>query len=177
MMTNYGSEELSVMLCRMVYLTYTRFKNGMDQAFSEQGLTMEQFLVLVNIKYNDVPMHIKNLADWLERSTNSMSMLVDRMVKAGLLRRVRDKRDRRAVNVSLTSKGEIAIERAGPAAWDEDKRTLANLFKMINYKLIEHLNPGADAEKMIERDIRERDYVMKHWHKQVQLTTPEVKRS
>jgi len=188
MMTNYGSEELSVMLCRMVYLTYTRFKNSMDRAFSEQGLTMEQFLVLVNIKYNDAPMRITDLADWLERNTNSMSMLVDRMVKAGLLRRVRDKRDRRVVNVSLTSKGEIAIERAGPAAWEfnqlcmsalsyKDKRTLANLFKMINYKLIEHLNPGADAEKMVESDIRERDYVMKHWHKQVQLPTPEIKRS
>jgi DNA-binding MarR family transcriptional regulator len=188
MMTNYGAEELSVVLCRMVNLTYTRFKNGMDQAFSEQRLTMEQFLVLLNIKYNDVPMRITDLAHWLERSTNSMSMLVDRMVKAGLLRRVRDRRDRRVVNVSLTNKGEIALERASPAAWEfnqlcmsplsyEDKCTLANLFKMINCKLVEHLNPGADAEEMVESDIRKRDYVMKKWRKQVHLTTPEVKRS
>ena len=97
-MAGYESEELSVMLCRMLYLSYTRFKNGLDRTLSECGLTMEQYLVLVNIRYNDAPMHITDLASWLERSTNSMSMLVDRMVKAGLLRRIRDKHeDRKSV--------------------------------------------------------------------------------
>ena len=52
MMQDYESEELSVMLCRMVTLTYTRYKNGMDHTLKEQKLTMEQYLVLVNIRYN-----------------------------------------------------------------------------------------------------------------------------
>ena len=176
-MTNYESESLSVTLWRMVDLTYTRFKNGMDKILSEQGLAMQQYLVLVNIKYSDAPMNITDLARWLERSTNSVSMLVDRMVKAGLLRRVRDKRDRRVVHVFLTSKAENTLEPANPAAWEfmqlgmsplsyEDKRTFANLSKMINYKLLEYLNPGADIEGMLKSDF-ERDYVMKQWRKQV----------
>jgi len=188
MMKNYGSEELSVMLCRLVYLTYTRYKNGMDQTLREQRLTMEQYLVLVNIRYNDAPMRITDLANWLERSTNSMSMLVDRMVKTGLLRRVRDKRDRRVVNVFLTSKAEAALEQASPAAWGfnqltmsalsyDDKNTFANLFKMVNSKLLGYLNPGATVEVMLESDLKQRDYVMKKWRKQVQLATPKVKRS
>ena len=187
-MAGYESEELSVMLCRMVYLTYTRFKNGMDQTLREQGLTMEQHLVLVNIRYNNAPMHITDLAHWLERSTNSMSMLVDRMVKAGLLRRIRDKRDRRVVNVFLTSKAEAALEQTAPEAWEftqltmsalsyEDKRTLARLFKMVNCNLLEHLSPGADADGMLEHDFKRRDHVMKEWRKQVQLATPKAKRS
>jgi DNA-binding MarR family transcriptional regulator len=188
MMTNYESDSLSVALWRMVYLTYTRFKNGMDKILGEQGLAMEQYLVLANIKYMDAPMHITDLARWLERSTNSVSMLVDRMVKAGLLRRVRDKRDRRVVNVFLTSKAENALEAANPAAWEfmqlgmsplsyKDQRTFANLSKMINYKLLEYLNPGADVEGMLESDFRQRDYAMKQWRKQVRLATPEVKRN
>ena len=187
-MTNYESESLSVTLWRMVYLTYTRFKNGMDKILSEQGLAMEQYLVLVNIKYIDAPMNITDLAGWLERTTNSVSMLVDRMVKAGLLRRVRDKRDRRVVHVFLTSKAENALEAANPAAWEfmqlgmsplsyKDKRTLANLSKMINYKLLEYLNPGADVEGMLKSDFRQRDSAMKQWRKQVRPATPEVKRS
>ena len=187
-MTDYESESLSVTLWRMVYLTYTRFKNGMDKILSEHGLAMEQYLVIVNIKYSDTPMNITNLARWLERTTNSVSMLADRMVKAGLLRRVRDKRDRRVVNVFLTSKAKNALEAANPAAWEfmqlgmsplsyKDKRTFANLFKMINYKLLEYLNPGADVERMLESDFRQRDYAMKQWRKQVRLATPEVKRS
>lgn len=187
-MTNYESESLSVMLWRMVYLTYTRFKNGMDKILSEQGLAMEQYLVLANIKYNDAPMNITDLAGWLERTTNAVSMLVDRMVKAGLIRRVRDKRDRRVVNVFLTSKAENALEAANPAAWEfmqlgmsplsyKDKRTFANLSKMINYKLLEYLNPGADVEGMLKSDFRQRDSAMKQWRKQVRPATPEVKRS
>ena len=187
-MTNHGFEEQSVMLWRMVYLTYTRFKNGMDRTLSEHGLTMEQYLLLVDLKTNDAPMNITDLARLLERSTNSISMLVDRMVKAGLLRRVRDRRDRRVVNVSLTSKAENALEPANPAVWEfmqlgmsslssKDKGTLANLCKPINYKLLEYLNPGADVEGMLTRDSKQRAYALKQWRKQVRLATPEVKRS
>jgi hypothetical protein len=115
-------------------------------------------------------------------------MLVDRMVKTGLLRRVRDKRDRRAVNVFLTSKAEAVLEQASPAAWEftqltmsalsyEDKHTFANLFRMVNSKLLGYLNPGATVEGILESDLKQRDYVMKKWRKQVQLATPKVKRS
>ena len=187
-LAGYESEELSVMLCRMLYLSYTRYKNGMDQTLREQGLTMEQHLVLVNIRYNDAPMRITDLAHWLERSTNSMSMLVDRMVKAGLLRRLRDKRDRRVVNVFLTSKAETVLEQASPASWefnqlamsalsDEDKLTLANLCKMVNCKILEYLSPGADTEAVLEHDFKRRDHVLKEWHRHVQLATPSAKRS
>jgi DNA-binding MarR family transcriptional regulator len=188
MMEDYVPEELSVMLCRMVYLTYTRFKNSMDQTLKEQGLTMEQYLVLVNVRYNNAPMRITDLASWLERSINSMSMLVDRMVKAGLLRRVRDKRDRRVVNVSLTSKAEATLEQASPAAWEfmqlimsplsyGEKLTFGNLFKNVNCKLIKYLNPGADVEGILESDIKQRDYVMKMWRTQAHLATPKAIRS
>jgi DNA-binding MarR family transcriptional regulator len=188
MMEDYRSEELSVMLCRTLYLTYTRYKNGMDQTLKEQGLTMEQYLVLVNVRYNNAPMRITDLASWLERSVNSMSMLIDRMVKAGLLSRVRDRRDRRVVNVFLTSKAEATLEQTSPAAWKfmqltmsslsrGEKRTLGNLFKNINCKLLEFLSPGVNVEGMIEHDFKQRDYVMKLWRLQAQLATPKAARS
>jgi len=188
MMQDYESEELSVMLCRMLYLTYTRYKNGMDQTLREQGLTMEQHLVLVNVRYNNAPMRITDLANWLERSVNSMSMLIDRMVKTGLLRRLRDKRDRRVVNVFLTSKAEATLEQASPAAWEfmqltmsplshVEKRSLGNLFKNVNCRLLEFLSPGVDVDGMIEHDFKQRDYVMKLWRMQAQLATPKAIRS
>jgi DNA-binding MarR family transcriptional regulator len=75
----------------MLSQAYTRYKNGMDQILAEHGLTMEQYLVLATVKYHDAPIRITDIARWLERSTNSITMIVDRMVKAGLLRRVRDR--------------------------------------------------------------------------------------
>jgi DNA-binding MarR family transcriptional regulator len=187
MTTNRELEDLSVALWRMAYQTYTRFKNGMDQVLAEQGLTMEQYLVLVTIKYSDAPVRITHVARWLERSTNSVTMIVDRMVKAGLLRRVRDRKDRRAVNVSLTSKAEKALEPANPAAWEfmqqgmsplssNDKNAFASLLKMINRQLLAYLNPGADVEGMIKNDSRQQEYLMKQWRKQPWLAAPKAKR-
>ena len=187
MTTNHELEDLSVTLWRTVYQTYTRFKNGVDRTLGEYGLTMEQYLVLVTIKYNDPPIRITDIALVLERSTNSISMLVDRMVKAGLLRRVRDRSDRRVVNVFLTSKAENALEPSNPAFWEfmqqgmsllsyEDKRTLAGLLQPINYKLLEYLNPRADIEGMVKTDVKQHDYRMKQWRKQPWLATLEAKK-
>jgi len=188
MTTNHEPENLSVTLWRMLYQTYTRFKNGVDRTLSEYGLTMEQYLVLVTIKYHDQPVRITDIASGLERSTNSVSMIVDRMVKASLLRRVRDRSDRRVVNVFLTSKAENAIKPANPAFWEfmqqgmsplsyKDKRAFTGLLKPINYKLLEYLNPGADVEGMLKSDSRQFDYQMKQWYKQLWLATPQAKRS
>ena len=99
-MANRELENLSVVLWRRMYQTYTRFKNAVDQTLSEYGLTMEQYLLLVTIESYGSSMRITDIGGWLERSTNSISMLVDRMVKAGLLRRVRDRSDRRVMYLS-----------------------------------------------------------------------------
>jgi len=187
-MTNHELEDMSVTLWRMLHQTYSRFKNGMDQVLSEQGLTMEQYLVLQTIKYHDAPIRITDIARWLERSTNSITMIVDRMVKAGLLRRVRDRSDRRVVNVFLTSKAENALKPANPAAWEfmqqgmsplspKDKNALASLLKILNRKLLAYLNPGADVEGMLKNDFKQQEYLMKQWRKQSRLANPEAKRS
>ena len=72
-MTNHELEDLNVTLWRGLYQTYTRFKNGFDQVLAEHGLTMEQYLVLATVKYHDAPVRITDVAQWLERSTNSVS--------------------------------------------------------------------------------------------------------
>jgi len=87
-----------------------------DLVYSKYGLTSEQFGVLGCIKSRG-PLRPIDLASLLERGPNSMSMLVDRMVKAGLVRRTRDKKDRRTVFVSMTDKGREAISPAALANW------------------------------------------------------------
>jgi len=188
MTTTHEHEDLSVNLWRAVYQTYTRFKNGVDQILREHGLTMEQYLVLATIKYRDAPVRITDVAHWLERSTNSVTMIVDRMVKAGLLRRVRDRRDRRTVNVFLTSKAENALQPANPAFWNflqvgmsplsyKDKNTFASLLKTVNHNLLEYLNPGADVKGMLRDESKQQSYMMKQWHKQPWLAAAKAKRS
>jgi DNA-binding MarR family transcriptional regulator len=111
MKTSIESEITIVKLWRQLYQTYTLLKQCEDRVIEEHGLTTEQFAVLGAMDYFVGPMNITDLARWLERSTNSITMLVDRMVKAGLVRRVRSKRDRRVVSVTFTSKGKMPLNR------------------------------------------------------------------
>jgi DNA-binding MarR family transcriptional regulator len=171
-MVNSELENLDWRLWRMVYQTYTRFKICLDQVFAEQGLTSEQYQMLAATKHLDAPVRITDIARWTERSTNSVTMIVDRMVKAGLVRRVRDRNDRRVVKVVITSKAESALKPANTAAMQffrkvmsplshEDAQTFAGMFKMINYKMLELLNPGADIEAILKNDSKRSAYLYK----------------
>ncbi|MHC1578838.1 MAG: MarR family winged helix-turn-helix transcriptional regulator, partial [Dehalococcoidia bacterium] len=125
----------------------------------EYGLTTEQYAVLTSIGYLGEPARITDIARWLERSTNSISMIVDRMVKASLVKRTRGKDDRRVVYVSFASKGQKAIKPATRAMFDVvrkillplphgDRISLFNLLGTVKYEMLQYLNPGIDVEKM-----------------------------
>ena len=135
-----------------------------DSVFKEYGLTTEQYGLLASVKSYGGSSRPIDLALLLERSPNSVSMLVDRMVKAGLVRRTRDRRDRRTVNVTVTGKGEKALEPATPAGWEfiqkilspisyEDKRALVGLLETAKCELLGYLNPEADMAEIIKNSV------------------------
>ena len=186
MTVNSKSENLVLRLWFLTHRVRDVLMTCEDQVFGEYDLTSEQYSVLVSIKYLREPVRITDVAHWLERSTNSVSMIVDRMVKAGLLRRVRDRKVRRVVNVFITSKGEKALKPAVLAGWEyirevlsplsyEDRRTLISLLKMINYKTLEYINPGADIEGMLRDEAKSHDNLMERLVQYLSSSTPEAK--
>jgi DNA-binding MarR family transcriptional regulator len=139
--------------------TYNLILKCEDKVFSEYRLTTEQHTVLMAIKHISGPVRITDLARWLDRSVNSVSMIVDRMVKAGLVRRVRDRKDRRTVFVSMTSKAEKAYVPATVAGWgliqeilsplsDEDRLILIRLLEMLRDKAYDYLDSGEVVEEV-----------------------------
>ena len=158
-----------------------------DSIFAEYGLTTEQFAVLAAVKSRGGSLRPTDLASILERSPNSMSMLVDRMVKAGLVRRIRDRRDRRTVHVSLTTKGENALKPATPMGWefiqkilspisDKDKHTLANLLETVKCELLGYLNPEVDMAEIIKNSVTNQPGLYERMIKNIFPSTPETKR-
>jgi len=121
-----------------------------DQAVAEFGITAEQYSVLMAMKGLDDPVKVTDVARRLERKVNSVSMLVDRMVNAGLVTRERDLPDRRAVRLGLTGKGQEASERAAPVVLrlveellsplsHEDMDTLVTLLDNLRENARKHL--------------------------------------
>jgi DNA-binding MarR family transcriptional regulator len=188
MTTNF--EENGNLVLRLWYMSHrTRalFKMCEDQIYGEYNLTMEQYAVLAAIKHIGGPARPTDIARWLGRSTNSISMIVDRMVKAGLVRRVRDRRDRRVVNVSITSKAEKALKPAILAGWEfiqkitspiayEDKHTFIRLHEALRYEILKYLNPGINVEKLARNEDKQHANLMERLIQYALPSTPEAKR-
>jgi DNA-binding MarR family transcriptional regulator len=157
-----------------------------DLIYSKYGVTTEQSGVLAAIKSRG-PLRPADLASILERSPNSMSMIVDRMVKAGLVRRTRDRKDRRAVFVSMTDKGRETIEPVVPAGWQfiheilsplsyDEQRALADTLETVKCELVGYLNPEMDMAEIVKKSLTRDPDSYKRLVKNVLPSAYEVKR-
>ncbi len=160
MTVNYESENTVLRLWLLLRRVGDTLMRCQDLLFSKSGLTTEQWGVLTAIKARG-PLRPSDLSRILERTPNSMSMLIDRMVRAGLVRRTRDRKDRRVVTVSFASKGEKAVQPAIIAGWefihevlsvitDNEQRDLANLLETVKCELDSYLEPEKDKAEIIK---------------------------
>jgi DNA-binding MarR family transcriptional regulator len=167
MKANAESENLLLRLWFITHRTRDALRSCEDKVFGGYGLTAEQYAVLAVMKVMGGSVKVGDLARGLERTPNSVSMIVDRMVKAGLVRRARDRGDRRVVYVAVTDKGEKAFRPATQAGLelietimsplsDEDKRVFLSLHQRVKYEALEYLNVGTDIEEMKSGEITSR---------------------
>jgi DNA-binding MarR family transcriptional regulator len=166
MTVNLESEIVVLRLWRQLYQTYTLLKQCEDRIIEEHGLTTEQYAILVSISYLGEPARITDIAHWLERSTNSISMIVDRMVKVGLVKRTRSKADRRVVYVAFTSKAGNAFKPSSRAMFEtvrehmsplsqKDKSTLLSLLTTLGHEILVCLNPEMDLEAVKKEETKQ----------------------
>ena len=163
MAVKYESENTVLRLWLLLRRIGDTLMRCQDSIFSNYGLTTEQWGLLTAIKSRG-PLRPSDLASILERTPNSMSMLIDRMVKAGLVKRTRDRKDRRVVTVTLTSKGETDIQPAVIAGWefihevlsplsDNEQRDLASMLEITRRELVGYLNPEMDMAEIIRKGL------------------------
>jgi DNA-binding MarR family transcriptional regulator len=181
------SENLVLRLWFLMHRDVGLFRRCEDEAYGEKGLTMEQFTVLAAMKYIGHTARPSDIAEWIGRTPNTITMIVDRMVKAGLVKRIRDRKDRRLVHVVATEKADDAFGRAIPAGWEfihkimsplsqADRQTLAKLLETIRYETLKYLNPGEDIEAMVANDDKSHIKMMERLYHDVIASTPEAKR-
>jgi MarR family 2-MHQ and catechol resistance regulon transcriptional repressor len=148
-----------------------------DLIYSKYGLSSEQVAVLAAIKSRGA-LSPSALGSILERAPNSVSMLVDRMVKAGLVRRTRDRKDRRTVFVSMTDKGKEAVEHAVPSGWEfihkllsrlsyDDQRALVTMLETLKCEMVGYLNPEMDMAEIIQKSLTRQPDLYKRMAKNV----------
>ena len=96
----------------------------LTEVWSDVNVTIQQLRVMT-ILYNDEPRRVSLLARRLNVSTPTMTGILDRLVRQGLITRQDDPEDRRVVLNALTEKGQSLIERFQPVQ-SERLRAIVN---------------------------------------------------
>jgi MarR family 2-MHQ and catechol resistance regulon transcriptional repressor len=117
MAAKFEAENLILTTWLMVHRADALLKISEDKLFGEYKLNSERYAVLVTIQYLGGSAKPSEVARWLQRSPNSISMLADRMVRAGLIKRTRDRIDRRVVRLTISNRGKDALKPATQAGW------------------------------------------------------------
>ena len=92
------------MICFSVYAAGLAFNRLYQKLLAEFRLTYPQFLVLIALQQGGTQ-KVSAIGESLFLESNTLTPLLKRMEKAGLITRARDKDDERVVQVSLTKLG------------------------------------------------------------------------
>jgi DNA-binding MarR family transcriptional regulator len=93
----------------LIHQCHRLLSRAENASFAQVDLTTRKHAVLFALRNLKSPVTVTDVAHWLDRNPNGISMLVDRMVKDGLVNRIKDMPDRRSVRLEITLKGEKAI--------------------------------------------------------------------
>ena len=134
-------------LCFRLYTASRLLTQAYHPLLSEQGLTYPQYLVLMVLWEKD-GQPVNDIAKRLYLETNTVTPLLQRMEKEGVITRTKGKQDARQMIVSLTQKGKGLQESltnvpyaVGSAVICESvtPETVPGLFRMLD-DIIEKLN-------------------------------------
>ena len=120
---------------------------------SKLGITSTQYAVLVTLSVCPQPPTLTELGQRLFRTKNNLTTVIDNMERDGLVKRIRDKADRRAIRVMVTEKGaELFASVRAPSRElvyqtmscynQEDVSRLSELLQRIRRHTLEQLAPG-----------------------------------
>jgi len=133
-----ASRALDPLLCFAVYSLERRIGRVYAELLAPWGLSYTQYLVLTLLGANHgVPLTLGELGRMLDLDSGTLSPLVKRLERRGLVRRDRDRDDERVVVVALTDDGrdlhaELAdVQRCLAERLPDDRAAAADLMARL----------------------------------------------
>ena len=109
-----------------------------------EDVTLAQYRVLVELAARG-PQRVADLASVLAVERSTVTRMCDRLVRKRLVHRRRDSRDRRAVQVALTTVGRTLVDRVTKRRREEITRILERLAPSDRAAVLRALRAFADA--------------------------------
>jgi DNA-binding MarR family transcriptional regulator len=106
-----------------------------DNELREFGISTMQAAVLLVVKAINGPATPAEISRWLFREPHTVSGLLQRMEKEGLVRKVKDLERRNIIRVAITEKGEEAYQRS------RDKNVIHEILASLSQEQQDNLRP------------------------------------
>lgn len=97
----------------LVARAHTLLRPQMEALFDKQDLSFSQWRVLMCLR-DGLASTCADISREISHDSGSLTRLVDQLDRRGLIRRTRDKKDRRVVTLALTAAGRAAVNTAMP---------------------------------------------------------------
>jgi len=128
------------------------------------GLTATQYRVLFLIRHTGRSIKISEIAELTDRRTHSITTIIDRMERDGLVERLRDNRDRRSINLVITEEGNKKLEavtrpflelltQLASCYSEEELQLFIMLIEKLRKKVLEMTTPCETIEEVYAEDI------------------------
>jgi len=131
--------------------TARSMKRALESRLSEYNITASQYIVLAQLNDED-GISLSQLGERLDFDNPTITGVVDRMERDGLVERRRVADDRRVINVFLTQKGKKLLTAIEDVADEINEKAIDKLPKADSEKLVKILD--SIWNKMNERNVR-----------------------
>jgi DNA-binding MarR family transcriptional regulator len=143
--TTYGKRELWALLDQ----TTTAMSRVADNELSQAGITMIQGAVLYYVKNAKEPVIPAHISRWLFREPHTVSQLLMRMEKQGLVKRTKNLDRKNQLRITLTEKGEQAYQK------QIEMRGIGKILSTLSQEECDKL--GARLKKLRDEAVKELD--------------------
>jgi MarR family transcriptional regulator, 2-MHQ and catechol-resistance regulon repressor len=143
-----------------LHQTYNSVSKCEEKYFVSAGLTVQQHAILMAIKYSKTPATPSQIADWVDRHLNSITLILNRMENKGLVKRVKNPEDHRSFCLVITEKGEKSLEKGLEVGWkliqqimnclsDKQVQVFVNLLEKVRIRVIEQCYEDKEINEVI----------------------------
>jgi len=137
-------------LCTLIWQTRDALYKARQNELRQFGVTISEAAVLFFVSTIGPKVTPMRISQWLFREPQSVSELINRMSKKGLVKKTKDLRKRNMVRISLTDKGKsiykntiktrLVIKNILNCLSQDEKQKLWDLLEKVRNRAIEDLN-------------------------------------
>ena len=111
MSDKYDSLKLSNQLCFPLYAASKEIVRRYKPFLDEIGLTYTQYITMM-VLWEHNELNVKELGNYLYLDSGTLTPLLKKLADKGYIERIRDSKDERNVNISLTKEGNKLKDKA-----------------------------------------------------------------